>query len=397
LKSTKKIELDTINMKVLHLIKTTQGATWALRQMKELVDLDVEVHVALPSYSGKASSYEKAGVKVHILDTDLSLKSIWNLVPQIKAFRKLLREIKPDLVHSHFFGTTIVMRLAMRGFCIPRIFQVPGPLHLEHFFFRNLELLVSDKEDYWIASCEWTKKKYQSLADSKKIFLSYYGTDVEAFVGKSKEYLHDELGVPAKTKVIGMVAYMYPPKYYLGQKRGLKGHEDLIDAVSIVAEHYPDIKLVFVGGAWAGATHYENKVIAYGKNKLHDKVVFLGTRTDVSQLYSGFDMAVHPSYSENVGGAVESLLMNVPTITSNVGGFPDLIKHKDTGLLAKPGDPSDLANKILYYLENPESAQKYTKKGAEYTRFLFDVKRTAKEVKEIYQKILTVCTSLKKS
>jgi len=375
-------------MRILHLIKTTQGATWALLQMRELVALNVEVHVALPSYSGKASLYEKVGVKVHILDTDISLKSAWTIVWQLKAFRKLLREIKPDLVHSHFFGTTIVMRLAMRGFCIPRIFQVPGPLHLEHFFFRNLELLVSDKNDYWLASCEWTKKRYQSLlAGKKEIFLSYYGTDVEAFVSENKDYLYDELGIPANTKVIGMVAFMYPPKYYLGQRRGLKGHEDLIDAVSIVAEHYHNIKLVFVGGAWAGATRYENKVIDYGKNKLNDKVLFVGTRTDVSKLYSGFDIAVHPSHSENVGGAVESLLMNIPTITSNVGGFPDLIKHKTTGLLVEAENPSDLAQKILYYLNNPEVAQKNSKKGSEYTRYLFDVKRTAKEVKDVYQKI----------
>ncbi len=378
-------------MRILHLIKTTQGATWALRQMRELVALNVEVHVALPSYSGKASLYEKEGIKVHILDTDISLKSVWTIVPQIKAFRKLLRKIKPDLVHSHFFGTTIVMRLSMRGFCIPRIFQVPGPLHLEHFFFRSLELLVSDKNDYWLASCEWTQKKYQTLLlNKKKIFLSYYGTDIESFLRESKEYLYDELGISANTKIIGMVAYMYPPKHYLGQKRGLKGHEDLIDAVSMVADQYDNVKLVFVGGAWAGATHYENKVIAYGKDKLKDKVFFLGTRTDVSKLYSGFDMAVHPSHSENVGGVVESLLMGVPTISSNVGGFPDVIKHKETGLLVEAGNPSDLAKKILYYLENPGSAEKYTKKGSEYVRYLFDVKRTAKEVKEIYQKILLI-------
>ena len=261
-------------MRVLHLVKTTQGAIWALKQMKELVDLNVDVHVALPSYSGKASLYEQVGVKVHILDTDLSLKLVWNMASKLKAFRKLLRAIKPDLVHSHFFGTTIVMRLAMRGFSIPRIFQVPGPLHLEHSFFRNLELLVSDKNDFWIASCEWTKKTYQSLLGRKKeIFLSYYGTDVETFVKKSKEYLYEELGIPADTKIIGMVSYMYPPKPYLGQKRGLKGHEDLIDAVAIVAEQYPSVKLVFVGGAWAGATDYENKVIDYGKNKLDDKEI----------------------------------------------------------------------------------------------------------------------------
>ncbi|MDM8539305.1 glycosyltransferase family 4 protein [Desulfobacterales bacterium HSG17] len=264
-------------------------------------------------------------------------------------------------------------------------------MHLEHFFFRKLELFVSDRHDYWIASCEWTKNKYQSLlANKKRIFLSYYGTDIDDFIRKNEKYLHNEIGISKNAKVIGMVAYMYPPKFYLGQRRGLKGHEDLIDAVAIVAKQYFNVKLVFVGGDWAGATRYEKKVIRYGKKILGNQVFFLGTRTDVSKLYSGFDIAVHPSHSENVGGAVESLLMNIPTITSNVGGFPDLIKHEKTGLLADAGNPFDLAKKILYYLENPDLAQQNSKKGSEYARYLFDVKRTAKEVKKIYQEILMV-------
>jgi glycosyltransferase involved in cell wall biosynthesis len=382
---------DTENnsMKVLHLVKTSRGATWALRQMRELVKLDVDVHVVLPAYSANASKYQAAGINVHIKDMDLSPGSVFRLPFQIQQCKKILEKIQPDLVHSHFYATTLLMRLAMRRSPIPKIFQVPGPLHLEHVFFRTLEILLADENDHWVASCEWTKTKYESLLpDKTKVFLSYYGTDTDNFVKQKKGCIYDELGISEKTKVIGMVAYMYPPRRYLGQKRGLKGHEDLIDAVSLLIDQGKDVALVFVGGAWAGATAYENKVMAYGKKKLGNRVFFLGTRSDVTRLYSGFDMAVHPSHSENVGGAVESLLMKIPTITTDIGGFPDVIKHKQTGLLAKPGNPDDLAQKMLYYLENPDLAEKNSLKGYAYTRQLFDVKRTAKEIKKIYETIL---------
>lgn len=376
-------------MKILHLVKTSRGASWAIRQMRELVKRNVEVHVVLPSYSGNASEYAAAGVKVHILDMDLSLKSIVNLPFQIQRFKKLLRKIRPDLVHSHFFSTTLLMRLAMRNNSIPKIFQVPGPLHLEHAFFRTMDIMPADKNDYWIASCEWTKKKYQSLlTDKTKVFLSYYGTDVDNFTKGDKAYLYNELGISKKTKLIGLVAYMYPPKQYLGQKRGLKGHEDLIDAVAILLDQKYDVALVVVGGAWAGAVAYEKAVTAYGKQKLGDRVFFLGTRRDVTRLYSSFDMAVHPSHSENVGGAVESLLMKIPTITTDVGGFPDVIKHKQTGLLAKAANPFELAQNMMFYLENPGLAEKHSLKGYDHTRQLFDVKKTADEIRNIYARIL---------
>ena len=51
-------------------------------------------------------------------------------------------------------------------------------------------------------------------------------------------------------------------------------------------------------------------------------------------------------------------------------------------------NPSDLADKILYYLQNPLLAEENAKNGSEYTAWLFDVKRTAKEITEIYKKII---------
>lgn len=376
-------------MKALHLLKTSRGASWALRQMRELVNLKVAVHAVMPADSDNVPKYRDAGVTVHILDMDLSRRSVWTLPGQIHQFKQLLDRVRPDLVHSHFYATTLVMRLAMRNSAIPKLFQVPGPLHLEHFFFRNLEMGLAGQNDYWVASCEWTQKKYRSLVpDKKKVFLSYYGTDVDVFVKQERVNICRELGLSNQTKLIGMVAYMYPPKRYLGQKTGLKGHEDLIDAVAILLEQQHDVALVFVGGAWAGAAAYENKVVAYGKKKLGNRVFFLGTRQDVARLYSGFDMAVHPSHSENVGGAVESLLMKVPTITTRIGGFPDIIKHNRTGLLAQARNPADLAQKMTVYLENPSMAAVHSQAGYEYTRRLFDVKRTAREIKGIYENIV---------
>ena len=70
-------------MKVLHLLKTSTGATWALRQLRELVKLDVDVHVALPQGS-LVTAYQDAGVTTHILQTAIDIKKPWTNISRFK-------------------------------------------------------------------------------------------------------------------------------------------------------------------------------------------------------------------------------------------------------------------------------------------------------------------------
>lgn len=376
-------------MRVLHLVKTSVGATWAFRQMRELVKLGVEVHVAVPAGGLLVRQYQEAGVIVHLvtLDFPVQLPQRWQSI--IEDMRSLVVRVQPDIIHSHSVGTTLTMRLALgKADSTPRIFQVPGPLHLEHFFFRWVELVIAGRSDYWIGSCQWTCKRYrQSGVPSDRIFLSYYGTDLDNFVGCEPGKLRKVLGVDVDTKLVGMVAFMYAPKRYLGQIRGIKGHEDLIDALALCLEANSSILGVFIGGAWNNAVSYENQVRAYGKAHCGNRTVFLGTRSDVPELYPDLDVVVHPSHSENVGGAAESLLLAVPTIATNVGGLPDLVEPGETGWLVPARNPAQLAECILEAVSEPERAHQMAVRGQALARKLFDVRETAHQVLGVYKNI----------
>ncbi len=127
-------------MRVLQLVKTGYGAPWAFMQMRELVQMGVDVHVALPPDSVRESQYKEAGNLGAQSQTDFPVKRPAQWPALKRAFRSLVENIGPDLIHSHFVGTTLTMRLALgRHHPTPRVFQVPGPLHLEHPFFRRAE------------------------------------------------------------------------------------------------------------------------------------------------------------------------------------------------------------------------------------------------------------------
>lgn len=377
-------------MRVLQLVKTSHGASWALRQMRQLVTLGVDVHAFMPIDGPLVEHYRSAGVVLHAGQPNLPMNAPHRWRALFGDFRETVASIEPDIIHSHFVGTTLTMRFALgRDHSIPRVFQVPGPLHLEHAFFRTMEIWSAGSADSWIGSCEWTNDRYQRSGISpNRIFLSYYGSDLAELKRQEPGRLRNELGIPDSTRVVGMVAFMYAPKRYLGQSRGLKGHEDLIDALALLRRQGRDVVGVFVGGPWANATDYEQRVRTYGAEHLGEAAFFLGNRTDVPYLYADFDVVAHPSHSENVGGAAESQLLAVPTIATNVGGFPDLVKPQETGWLVPPKDPEALALVIGEALDDSERAKTYAAAGKELASNLFDVRRTSREIKEIYESIL---------
>ncbi|MGD0402562.1 MAG: glycosyltransferase family 4 protein [Candidatus Acidiferrales bacterium] len=378
-------------MKVLHIVKTAVGANWAYEQVRVLCSLGIEVVVALPSDTeGLAPKYRQAGATVLRANLDFPAREPWRIPAALRACRQLVADVRPDLIHTHHVGPTFVTRLALgKKSPIPRVFQVPGPLHLEHRFFAWLDVTLAVPRDSWIATCRWTQKKYLELGiNDGRVFLSYAGTDTIPFRGTRTGLLRNELGIPVEAPLVGMVAYMYAPKWFLGQMRGLKGHEDFIAALTIVKQAHPNIRAVIIGGAWGKPGWYEERLRCIGEKLCDGFLNFLGPRSDVPAIYPDLDLAVVPSYSENCGGAVEPLLSGVPVIATNVGGLPDLVQDGKTGWLVPPRNPGALARAILDALQDTAEARRRASEGQKLARTLFDVERNGREIVGIYERIL---------
>ncbi|WP_408897271.1 glycosyltransferase family 4 protein [Nocardioides sp. R1-1] len=375
-------------MRVLHLVKTGHGARWALRQVEVLVAAGIDVHVALPD-GPRVAEYRAAGAAVHLCQPGLRPTDPRTWRAAAGAVAHVTRIVRPDLVHSHFVDTTLAMRAALRGSGVPRLFQVPGPLHLEHAATRAVEIRSADGDDHWIASCAWTRERYAASGVPRdRLHLSYYGTDVEEYrPGADRGALRAELGIAPDVAVVGIVAFFYPPKRYLGQRTGIKGHEDLIEAVARVVASGTRVHLAIVGGPWEGGAAYAARIRRLAADRLPGRHTFLGHRDDVPSVYAGLDLAVHPSHSENLGGAAESLLCATPTVATRVGGFPDLVLPGRTGWLAEPRDPGSLADQIRAALDHP-NARSLAEEGRRRTRRLLDVRRTAGELVDLYGTVL---------
>lgn len=378
-------------MKILQVVKTNRGATWALNQAIFLKKIGVEIITVMPECNkGNAIKYRESGMQVIAGDWSLPVTKPWKFFSKRNEIRKVVKEISPDLIHLHFVTNVLMCRMALHKDKTPRLFQVPGPLHLENKLTNFVERHTATKSDYWAGACKKTCAIYRDkgIAD-ERVFLAYYGVPQKnTEQSDGLPILHTEFHIPENKKIIAMVSYFYRPKKLLGQKRGLKGHEDFIDAMKLVMEKHDDVIPIVIGNAWDGAEKYEQEVKRYAKEQLGDRIVFTGYRSDVYRLYPEIDIVVHPSHSENLGGAAESLMLAVPTISSDVGGFPDIVNPGETGCLVKSKDPSDLAEKIEWALENPDKMKAMAQNGQRLVNELLDLNNTAKVVYSVYKQII---------
>ncbi len=381
-------------MRALHLLKTAEGAVWAVKQIRELILLGVHVDVILPREGPRHKDLVEVGARCHFVDLDGAVKRPHRLAKAHAALHALVQQTRPDLIHSHFVSTTLAARTILgRAHPIPRIFQVPGPLHLENTAVRRLDLSSAGPRDHWIASSWYTFTRYRRLgAPPSSLSCSYYGFDIDQFGRPGDGRLRAELharGLP-DVPILGMVAYFYPPRRLLGHHEGIKGHETFLDALAVLMRRRPLIA-VFVGGASPGADgEYAQRVQERARGLCGNHAVFLGPRDDVPTLYPEFTLSVAPSHSENLGSAGESMASRVLTVASRTGGLPELVNDDWTGYLSQPTDPVSLAGRIevALALEDPERSAMLDR-AQRLARKVLDVRRTAKEVHAIYEQVLT--------
>jgi glycosyltransferase involved in cell wall biosynthesis len=380
-------------MRVLHLSKTSDASFWAVRQVAELLRNGVDVHVALPSPSGDAlTAWRRTGANLHFADCRLPSRNPLQLASAISRIRRLVDAVHPDIIHSHSVTTTMMLRLALGPrHPVPRVFQVPGPLHLEQWPTRDSELALAGNNDYWIASSKFTKQLYKAAGvPAERLFLSYYSADTNAFSTKRTGYLRNKLNIPENALVVGNINLIYPPKRYLGHRVGLKCHEDIIEAISLVRRVRKDVWGVLVGGTFGTPGAYEENLRRLAEEKGAGQILMPGkiNTEEVALCWPDFDCAIHVPLSENCGGVVEPLLAGVPTIAGEVGGLPEVVQEGVTGRLVTARNPRLLAHAVLEVLYRLDEHKRMAQRGRQLVSVMFDPERCTQEVLSIYRHIL---------
>lgn len=373
-------------MHILHLIKTSNGAGWALQLMKELKSRFPEItfSVVIPVNGRHSEEYHKICEKVYDFDYKLDFSTL----VRGKRLTEIVEKENPEIIHSWFTQTTLYARIFLRKVNIPRLFQVVGPLHLESLIFKWADILSADKNDYWIATSKYILEKYRKsgVAD-KKLFLNYAFVDVKKLHSEKDLVkpidLKKKYNIPGHYKLIGTASYIYPPKFY--EKTGVKGHEYLLRSFEKILTIRQDVALIISGGVFGNDKNYLTKLKKQAEKIAPKRIYFTGEYEHVYEVISNFDVFVYLSKSENLGGVFESLLFEVPTVSSNRGALPELVIDNLTGYTVNIKKPEEIADKVLTLLDNPDN--KMTLKGKEMVLEVFEKSKIIEKGFQIYSKL----------
>jgi glycosyltransferase involved in cell wall biosynthesis len=226
----------------------------------------------------------------------------------------------------------------------------------------------------------------------------YYGPDETNFDPQRIEAanLRQEFGWPEDTPVITNVAYFYhrmPISGWMPSEvhgRGHKGHEDLVRAAPRVLQEFPNAKFLLVGSGWEPKGEaYLDEIRAMVRDlELQDSVIFTGYRADANRILRESNVAVQAALNENLGGTIEALLMECPTVATRVGGMIDAVRDGETGVLVNPSNSHDLARGIITLLRDEESAKALGRAGRRWMLSRFTLKRTVEELDSLYERLI---------
>ena len=256
----------------------------------------------------------------------------WRDARAILECRRLLRNVKPDIVHANSTKAGVLVSLAAAGWKQrPQIvYTAHGWIFLEplptwmRFVYRWIERLASNTRDAIIVLSQKEKEKAirGRVASSDKLFLIPNGVSLRAHDRERARMVLTRAGVPRGATLLGCVANFYP----------VKNLPSLVRAFRNITNKSSHLHLVLIGDGNERSAIEEAR---QGDPHIH----LLGYRPDVRELLDGCDLFVLPSLKEGFPFALlEAMEASLPCLATDVGGIPEIIKDDVNGWLAKPND-----------------------------------------------------------
>lgn len=300
-----------------------------------------------------------------------------------KQLKKLINEEHFDLVHCHTPTVSIMTRLAAKKArkqgtvvmytCHGFHFHKAAPLK-NWILYYPVEKMLSRNCDYIVTINREDFSRARKFHCKNVRYIPGVGVDLTKIknIKIDKSEKRKSIGIPSDKILILSV----------GEMIERKNHEVIIRALGKLKD--PNIYYA-IAGKGPLKEYLENLA---KKMCIEDRVLFLGFRTDIYELYHIADISAFPSKIEGLGLAgIEAMAAGIPIVSSNVHGILDYVVDGETGYAVAPNDVEGFANAIKKLADNSELRVAMKDKCIKAVE-PFDLKNALKAMWDIYKEIL---------
>jgi glycosyltransferase involved in cell wall biosynthesis len=329
------------------------------------------------------SRARRGGYRLVVLDT---MRREIHPLRDRQAYRQLialLRELKPDIMHSHSSKAGILARkAAAKVGGIKIVHTVHGlPFHPYQSLWLNLlyvllEKRASGRADAIITVADaMTRQALAAGVGRPAQYVTIYsGMETDLYTQPTAEtaQFRASLNLPPNALLVTQVSRLAE----------LKGHEYLIEAAAGLDER---IHFCFVGdGRWR--TRIEDQIRRKGLSMRFHLTGLLGPER-IPAVMQASDIVAHCSLREGLARALpQAMLAGKPVISFDVDGASEVVDH-NTGVLLDPRNVPDLAAAIELLASSEELRQSLGQAGREKCLTLFDHRRMVEQIEALYMKL----------
>jgi glycosyltransferase involved in cell wall biosynthesis len=301
--------------------------------------------------------------------SEMDLGAAWRL-------SRLLKQLKPDIVHAHDPHAVAMSALALSMSTQPTKPPLVASRRVDfHIRGNTLSRWKYRQVDCFICASDAIRNMLVNDGIPRERTVTVHeGIDVERVRAAPAAKLHEELWLPHEAPIVGNVAALVPHK----------GQRYLIDAAALAVRQVPDARFVIAGDGEL-RLQLEKQI---KEHRLEKHVFLAGFRPDVLSLHKAFDIFVLSSTTEGLGTSLlDAMACGKPIAATNTGGIPEVVEHGGTGLLVPPRDAEKLAEAIVVLLKDAAKRARFGAAAFNRVKERFSAERMVQDTLSVYQRV----------
>lgn len=387
----------TKKIKVLRIINRFNigGPTYNATFLTKFISDDFETMLVggLPEKGESDSLHilEEYGVSPVLMDEMKRLPSFQSDRKAYIRLKEIIREFKPDIVHTHASKAGALGRKAAYELKVPIIVHTYHG-HVFHSYFgkfktylyKTIERRLAKRSTGIIAISELQKEELthdHKICSGKKIAVIPLGFDLHKFhenLETKRKDVRQEYEIDSNEVAIAIVGRLAP----------IKNHSLFLKVIERVAQHTHKKIAVFIVGDGTERENIEKKIAEMALGA-HVRFILTSWIKDIGTFNAGMDIICLTSNNEGTPvSLIEAQAANIPVISTDVGGVRDVVQDGETGFIVPKKSVKEFAEKLLLLVEDEKKRKKMSQKGWTFVEEKFHYTTLVKNVESYYRKLL---------